>query len=176
MLGDSDGIVDVTVSGRSESRAGIRVHRAQLRPDEVTSMQGMRVTTAARTLYDLASMVAPIHHGADASRVVEHRDVERALAEALVQRLTTRRAMLALLDHHHGHGAGLLRELLESDVKPALTRSDAEERFLDLVRRGDVGNTERPARLLTRFRPFMSSTPTCDTRREVHLRADEMPA
>lgn len=140
MLGESDGIVDVTVSGRSESRAGIRVHRAQLRPDEVTSWQGMRVTTPARTLYDLASMVAPIHHGADASLVVVHRDVERALAEALAQRLTTRPSMLALLDHHHGHGAGLLRELLESDVKPALTRSEAEERFLDLVRRGDVGD------------------------------------
>ncbi|MGH7447008.1 MAG: DUF559 domain-containing protein [Longimicrobiales bacterium] len=141
MLGESDGIVDVTVSGRSESRAGIRVHRAQLRPDEVTSSQGMRVTTPARTLYDLASMVTPIRHAADySSAVVAHRDVERALAEALVQRLTTRRAMLALLDHHHGHGAGLLRELLESDVKPALTRSEAEERFLDLVRRGDVGD------------------------------------
>jgi very-short-patch-repair endonuclease len=141
MRAESDDIVDVTVSGRSESRAGIRVHRAQLRPDEVTVTQGMRVTTPARTLYDLAGMVAPIQHAVDdSSRVVSHRDVERALAEALVLRLTTRRAMLALLDHHHGHGAGLLRELLESDVKPALTRSEAEERFLDLVRRGDVGD------------------------------------
>ena len=141
MLGESDDIVDVTVSGRSESRAGIRVHRAQLRPDGVTTRQGMRVTTPARTLYDLASMVAPIERAArDASPVVVHRDVERALAEALAQRLTTRLAMRALLDHHHGHGAGLLRELLESDVKPALTRSEAEERFLDLVRRGCVGD------------------------------------
>lgn len=151
LLIESDGIVDVTVSGRSESRAGIRVHRAQLRPDEVTVMQGMRVTTPARTLYDLAGMVVesrrelpargPIRNGADnSSRVVVHRDVERALAEALVQRFTTRPAMLAWLDHRHGHGASLLRELLESNVKPALTRSEAEERFLDLVRRGNTGD------------------------------------
>jgi hypothetical protein len=151
LLSECDGIVDVTVSGRAESRAGIRVHRAQLRPDEVTTCQGIRVTTPARTLYDLAGMVAgsrrelpargPIQHGADSSsRVVVQRDVERALAEAFVQRLTTRPAMLALLDLHHGHGASLLRELLESDVKPALTRSEAEERFLDLVRRGHAGD------------------------------------
>ena len=139
LLGECDDLVDVTASGRAESRAGIRVHRAQLRPDEVTSSQGIRVTTPARTLYDLASTVSPTHHGAGASsRVVVHRDVERALAEALAQRLTTRPAMLALLDDHHGRGAGLLRELLESDVKPALTRSEAEDRFLDLVRRGRV--------------------------------------
>lgn len=152
LLGECDGIVDVTASGRSESRAGIRVHRAQLRPDEVTVTQGMRVTTPGRTLYDLAGMVAEslrelpargrIQHATadNSSRVVVHRDVERALAEALVQRLTTRPAMLALLDLHHGHGASLLRELLESDVKPALTRSEAEDRFLDLVRRGHAGD------------------------------------
>jgi very-short-patch-repair endonuclease len=141
MLDESEGVVDIIVTGRSESRAGIRVHRAQLRPDEVTTRQGIRVTTPARTLYDFASMVAPIERAArDASPVVMHRDVERTLAEALAQRLTTRLAMRALLDHHHGHGAGLLRELLESDVNPALTRSEAEERFLDLVRRGCVGD------------------------------------
>lgn len=139
MLGECDGIVDVIVAGRSESRAGIRVHRAELRLTEVASTQGMRVTTPARTLYDLASMAAPADPAPhDGARSVVHRDVERAMAEALAQRLTTRPALRALLDHHHGHGAGLLRELLESDVKPALTRSDAEERFLQLVRRGCV--------------------------------------
>lgn len=156
VLGESDGIVDITVAGRSESRPGIRVHRARLRPNEITTLQGIRVTTPARTLYDLAGLVVSTDRGGqgarqgrrrerhsagrDASRTVVHRDVERALAEALAQRLTTRRAMLALLDHHHGHGAGLLRELLESDVRPALTRSEAEERFLGLVRRGGVSD------------------------------------
>lgn len=139
MLGESDGIVDVTVAGRAESRTGIHVHRAELRSNEVTSTQGIRVTTPARTLYDLASMAArTLHDRHDAARCVVHRDVERAMAEAFAQRLTTPRALRALLDHHHGHGAGLLRELLESDVKPALTRSEAEERFLELIRRGCV--------------------------------------
>src|SRR5690606_36216037 len=135
VLGDFDGVVDVTVAGRSESRAGIRVHRARLRPDEITTTQGIRVSTPARTVYDLASLVVSTDRagqyagqhavqragqrggrgggrdrssgGRDASRVVVHRDVERALAEALAQRLSTRGAMLALLDRHHGHGAGL---------------------------------------------------------------------
>lgn len=103
-------------------RPGIRVHRLRtLRVDEVTSLDGIPITTPARTLYDLASTVAP-------------RELERALAEALALRLTTLSAIRKLLKHHpRGRGTARLRALVDAG-HPALTRSEAEERMLALVR------------------------------------------
>ncbi len=40
------------------SRAGLRTHRLTLRPDEVTSVDGLPVTTPARTFRDLASSLS----------------------------------------------------------------------------------------------------------------------
>ena len=134
LLADSDDIVDVIVDNRTETRPGILVHRSILRRDEIGQRHAIPVTTPARTLLDLAGMVS----GPSAGRVLVARDVERALAEALAQRLTTRRGMQAMLARRDGRGTAFLRELLESDVKPVRTRSEAEERFLDLVRRGGV--------------------------------------
>ena len=149
LLTDSGDIVDVTVDNRTETRPGILVHRSRLRRDEIGQRQGVPVTTPARTLLDLAGMVTERAAGRvvlardterAAGRVVVARDVERALAEAFAQRLTTRRAMQAMLARRDGRGKAILRELLESDTKPALTRSEAEEQFLDLVRRGGLAD------------------------------------
>lgn len=63
------------------------------------------------------------------------RDLERALDEALVRRLIDRPRLLAALARAPGrHGAAPLRALLRRDGGPTLTRSEAEERVLSLVR------------------------------------------
>jgi very-short-patch-repair endonuclease len=112
--------VDVTVPGADHRRPGIRVHRvATIAPDEVTRRKNIPVTTPARTLVDLAA--AP------------RRDLERALAEALAKRLTTREELLTLLTRHARRpGVSRLRALLDS-AQLAPTRSEAEERFLRLL-------------------------------------------
>jgi very-short-patch-repair endonuclease len=50
--------IHVTVSGASESRRGIRVHRSRtLTPEKITVRLGIPVTTPARTLFDLRSVL-----------------------------------------------------------------------------------------------------------------------
>jgi hypothetical protein len=85
--------------------------------------RGLPVTAPGRTLLDLAE-------------VATTRDLERAVDEALTQRLTTHAALVAVVERSRGHrGTGNLRRLLARSDEPALTRSDAEERVLALVRR-----------------------------------------
>ena len=109
-------------------RPGIRIHHIRtLRPDEVTVLDGIRVTTPARTLYDLAS-------------VASARELEQALAEALARRLTTISRIRKLLSRHrHERGTGRLQLLAEVGVgDPARTRSEAEELFLALIRKAGL--------------------------------------
>jgi very-short-patch-repair endonuclease len=93
-----------------------------LRADEVTMRGSIRLTTVERTLMDIAA-------------VATARYVERALAEAYAQRLTTRAAVLAVLARHAGRPG--IRQLtsLVTGAPPALTKSEAEERLLAHVRR-----------------------------------------
>jgi len=68
-----EGPIDVTVPDRkARSRPGIIVHRATLHPQDISRRHGIPVTSAARTVLDLAA-TAPL------------RDVDRAVNEALVQ-------------------------------------------------------------------------------------------
>jgi very-short-patch-repair endonuclease len=115
--------VDVTTRSRPRPRAGIRVHQADLRSDEVTLLDGVPVTTTARTLLDLAGCVAC-------------RELERALAQALRQRLASPDELDALLERYPRRaGSRRLRALLAGAAEPALTRSEAEDRFLGIVRK-----------------------------------------
>ncbi len=119
--------VDVTIPPDSRRyRPGIRIHRMALRDDEVTTFDMIPVTTPARTLYDLAG-------------ILPERDLERALAEALARRLTTRDQLETLATRYRRRaGVGRLRALLGSDQQPALTRSAAEEHFLAMIRRAQL--------------------------------------
>ncbi len=70
-------------AGRSE--AGVRQHRGALSADDVTTAQGFRVTSPARTALDLTTLT----------------DVEHALpvlCETLRRRLTTKEALVAKYD------------------------------------------------------------------------------
>ena len=55
-----DAPAEVIVGWNLESRAGLRVHRDMLRPDEVRAVSGCRVTTPLRTAYDLARWLDPV--------------------------------------------------------------------------------------------------------------------
>jgi very-short-patch-repair endonuclease len=115
--------VEVIVPSRRPLPAGVMVHHVRtVRAGEITTIDNIPVTTPARTLFDLAA-------------AGHEREVEHALAEALLQRIVTRSDVLALASDHAGRaGARQLRELIEADEAPGVTRSEAEERFLALIR------------------------------------------
>jgi hypothetical protein len=114
------GRVDVTAP-RQHLRPGIEVHRAALAPDEITTQNGIPVTTVARTLIDLAA-------------VLPHPRLERAAERAEALRLTNVVPLDALLERHRGHrGTAALREIVTGRMQPALTRSELEDRFLTFL-------------------------------------------
>lgn len=102
---------------------GVRIHRVRdLLPDELTMIDGIPVTTPARTLLDIAETLTS-------------REVEQALAKALRMRLVTREEMRRMLERHPRHrGAPLLRQLLDAEDGPSFTRSEAEEKLLEITR------------------------------------------
>lgn len=134
--GDEAPVEVVVARGRAGRRPGIRIrHIHTLLPDEVTVHDGVPITTAARTLYDLAG-------------VTGDRELERALAEAFALRLIERSHLLALLDRHARRlGASRLRRLLADESRIALTRSEAEERFLALTRKARLAVPDVNARV-----------------------------
>src|SRR5690606_35550457 len=111
---------------RARGRPGIRIHRVRtVEPDEVTRLDGVPITTPARTRLDIASCVST-------------RDIEQAYALAERRQLVTRAEILALLDRHRRRpGARALREVLQ-DAPPGFTQSEAEERFLALIRAAEL--------------------------------------
>ncbi len=122
------GPVDVSVPApRCPRHRGIRVHRVQpLPPDEVTRLRQIAVTTPARTLLDLAATLPA-------------RELEQAIALAERTYARTQHRLAALLARYPARpGTPKLRELLHDPRPPALARSEAEERFLALVRRAGL--------------------------------------
>ena len=116
--------VELTLIGCDRrSGDGIRLRRVRrLDPADRTTRRGIPVTTPARTLLDLAS-------------VLDARELRRAFEEALVQRLVTKTALRATLERSPGRGGTrILRALLDQDDGPHLTRLEAEKRFRELMR------------------------------------------
>jgi very-short-patch-repair endonuclease len=111
-----------------QKRAGLRIHRARsLRPGEVTTKDGIPVTTAARTILDLAA------------KLPESR-LNRLLDQAEIQQLTDYPALDAVARAHPGHhGSGKLRHALRTHLAgTTMTRSELEDRFLELCRNHDL--------------------------------------
>lgn len=129
--------VDITVArSRAPQRPGIRVRRtSSLSRRDVRRLDGIPVTSPARTLLDLAAEVGAV-------------ELERAVAEALARSLVGRRELLNQLARNRGRrGTAPLRTLLEANGGPARTRSEAERRFLALVRRADLPGAETNVKL-----------------------------
>lgn len=125
--------VDVSTVNRCRAPgSGVCVHRVTaMGADEVTRHDGLPVTTPARTLLDLA-------------RVAELRVLERALSLAGRNDLVDQVRLVALLEKHpRGRGTRTLRTVLGIGPElPALTRSEAEARFLALLRVARVREPE----------------------------------
>ncbi|MCD9622720.1 DUF559 domain-containing protein [Rhabdothermincola salaria] len=101
----------------------------------VTVIDGLRVTTAARTLFDLAARVHPDR-------------VARLTDRCLSLRLTTYRDLLAMLEDLQGRGRpgirtmrSILEDRSDPDYRP--TDSNLEHRFEQILRDHDVAGFER---------------------------------
>jgi very-short-patch-repair endonuclease len=130
--------VEVTMNRRHRrSIPGIRVHLTRdLAADEVTSVDGVPVSTPARTLLDLGGCVGA-------------RELERMLARAERNGLVTRDEVRAMVDRHpQQRGARILRRLVRDDGPSAFVRSKAEELLLALIRKARLPTPELNARLL----------------------------
>jgi hypothetical protein len=91
---------ELAVSGHRRDRPGIRFHRCALEADEVTRKDGIPVTTPARTLLDLAS-------------ILDGPQLERAINEAEVRRLDGALSVEDLVERHpHVPGVAKLRLIL----------------------------------------------------------------
>lgn len=123
--GPAGGAVDVTISRKSTSSDRIRRHLAVLPGDEITVREGIAVTTAPRTIFDLAA----------ASSVDR---VEHDIRQVEYLRLYDRLSLLDLVERYPGRrGVRCVRAALARVEKlPAgRARSPLEERFLPFLRR-----------------------------------------
>jgi len=93
------------------------------------------VTSPARTILDLAGCSTA-------------RELEQAVGEAFALRLTSRPALVVMIERHPRRpGLRALRALLDAERPPARTRSPAEERLLTKIRAARLPEPEVNARL-----------------------------
>ena len=123
----------MTVATRSGRRgqAGIDLHCVRrLDQRDVTVLDGIPITTVARTLVDLCAVVPP-------------RMVEKALEQSYVLQLIAPGAIEDALERAAGRRTAALTRLLAAETRaPTLTRSELEEAFLELCRRGGLPDPE----------------------------------
>ena len=126
--GSPDGRTEVVVVQAFRRPGGtVRVRRlTRLDPADRAVVEAVPVTSPPRTLLDLAARVRA-------------RTLEQAVAWADREGLATRSALEAVVARYpETRGAAPLRALLASGRAPAFVRSEAEERFLALVRRAGL--------------------------------------
>jgi hypothetical protein len=134
MIGRDGGDVEVSVHRELRDRAGICIHLADLPPDEITVIDAIPVTTAARTLLDLAA-------------VLTRPQLERALHEADIRRLWDVTGLHALLDRYPTRpGTPLLREILADHA--TVSKPEFVRRFLAFLMDHDL-----PRPLVSRLIP-----------------------
>ncbi|MGH2919594.1 MAG: DUF559 domain-containing protein [Solirubrobacteraceae bacterium] len=117
---DNRAVIDVTSRRRrGRQRTGITAHQGRLLARDIDAIDGIRCTSLARTLLDLAE-------------VLERRGLERAIDRAEQLRLLDMHAINDVLDRANGRrGAPLLRAVLARHYAAStLTQSELEERFL----------------------------------------------
>ena len=119
--------VHVSVSRRIRGPGpGVRLHVVTLHVSERTHRIGIRVTGVARTLLDVAAESTGL-------------EVEAALARAEVRGLVTFDQVRATVERHAGRrGNQAVRRALHRLGGPTLTRSEAERRVLQLLRKAEV--------------------------------------
>jgi very-short-patch-repair endonuclease len=115
-------------------RPGITVHTSSLPRDEVTTVDGIPVTTMPRTLLDLAAALPP-------------HQLERVINEAEVQGLTDPLSLPDLIARYPCRkGVATIKAIL--DTGPSFTRSELESRFLAFTRQARLASPLLNAHLL----------------------------
>jgi predicted transcriptional regulator of viral defense system len=124
LVPEGDTSIHVTIRGRHGARPdGVHVHRTnRLTRSEVEIVEGLPVTSPARTLIDFAG---------DAALPA----LERAIEEALIQPIVTERQLRRAAARANGsRGAARVLAVLAAQREPGITRSMAERRFRALIR------------------------------------------
>ncbi len=123
---DSRGVIHVTSPRRRHPRPGICMHFVLLPEDETVIEDGVRVTTPARTIFDLAA-------------TEPRQRVGRAMHEADVRRLWDATGLRALMERYPGHrGMLTLQAILSATHLDAPTRNEFEAAFLDFLVDNDL--------------------------------------
>lgn len=116
---------EVTITGDHGTRIrAINAHRAGagLAARDIRQRHGVPVTSAARTLLDLAAVLGAF-------------DLQRAVDETFVANKVTDGHLTDVLRRNpHHRGAAALRNLLAQEAEPALTRSAGERRMRRLMK------------------------------------------
>ncbi len=113
--------IEVTApSRRTKPRAGIQLHEASLRPEEITTRDAIPVTLPSRTLVDLCG-------------VLSTDQLRRALEQAEILRVLDLDALRSAARGRRGARA-LIVLLKEREIGARRTRSELEQRFLELLR------------------------------------------
>lgn len=117
----------MTVPGRGRSsRDGIRVHRtSNLESREIRTKDGLRLTSPARTLLDMAEATPTS-------------ELRRAFGEAHVLRLVRTHEIEDLLERCPGRRGGVPIRALLREGRPLFTRSELERRFLVPVQKAGL--------------------------------------
>ena len=123
--------IEVTTERRCRL-PGLLAHEGALPPDEVTTRAGIPVTTVARTLLDLAAVLA-------------RHDVESAFHEAEYQHRTDLISLDALVAHYpRRRGTATINRILDdARLTTGRTKSDLERDFLAFL---DAHGLPRPHR------------------------------
>jgi very-short-patch-repair endonuclease len=136
----ADGPVHVTLpQKRRIALTGVVIHRtALLGPRDVRIRHGLPVMSPARALLDLA-----------ASDTISERELELAFDRGIVERVFRPAEVAELLTRALGHpGRGRLAALLSRQAgESTMTRSEAEERVLALIRAARLPAPQVNARL-----------------------------
>lgn len=108
----------ITVPSWRASTAMIEIHTARLPADEITTIEGIPVTTMARTIFDLAS-------------VLDRHGLARVIREAEIRQRSDSLSLPDLLERHpRRRGNAMLKEVLaELRFGAGVTKSELEKRF-----------------------------------------------
>jgi very-short-patch-repair endonuclease len=107
-------------------RPGICVHRVRhLEPIDITRHDQIPVTSPARTLLDLATVLPPL-------------DLQQAVDEAIARNLVTQETLREVLERYPRRRGATVLARRADDIGVTVTRSEAERRFLSLVRKAGL--------------------------------------
>jgi very-short-patch-repair endonuclease len=137
--------IELIVAGnRGRTQPGLRTHRMRLHPDEAVRFDGLRVTTPARTIADLAPRLDP--------RALR-RLIERAQD---LRRFETAAIRTHLSRHPRRPGRRLLRDLIDLHQPDAEgARSHLERLFLKAIRRARLPKPEVNVQIAGAERDFV---------------------